>query len=131
MLKSSRKRTRDELKILNTYPPPRDDPRFKSYWEPLILNVTQRQNFKEDHLFQVATLCGLYVEKDALEEIIQQEGAFYFTTGGRNGDVHKQRPEVDRLSTVTNQILYFTKALGLVLHKDTQTKLNDAEEEWE
>jgi hypothetical protein len=128
---SSRKRPAAEEAILKTYPPPKKGKEFQRYWEPLILNVAQRQNFKEDHLFQVATLCGLYVEKDRLEEIISTEGAFYFTSGGRSGDIHKQRPEVDRLSTVTNQILYFTKALGLVLHKDTQTKLNEAEEEWE
>jgi phage terminase small subunit len=106
--------------------PKPDHAGFTEYWEETLPAILSRENFKPPHLQHLRVLCDLYVDYDQLQAIIDLEGRTYWSAG-RNGDQLKLRPEVQQMNRVLSDIRNYSKMLGLLLVKDTQT--NDDEEE--
>ena len=106
--------------MLTKYPSPKTKPTFVHYWGIYLPSIVSRENLKPAHLQQLRILCDLSVEYDELQDIIDLEGRTYLSVG-RNGDQIKLRPEVDLLKKIVTEIRSYSKMLGLVLYKDTET----------
>lgn len=114
------------------YPSPRpSNSPFSSYWNILISEIVPRENFKRGHLLQLKILCDLYCEKDNLDDTIDLMGTTYITGGDRHGDQEKIRPEVLQRNQVVRSIHMYTKVLGLILYKDTETGEGETSENWD
>lgn len=111
-----------DLPVPKKYTPPKAHPTFVKMWEVLIDEVTSRENFKKGHLYQLEILCDLYVEVDKLTSALEISGYTYETSGGRNGDQYKMYPEVAQLNRARAEIRNYSKHLGLLLFKDTDTR---------
>lgn len=119
--------------ILQNPAPPGSTPLFKHYWEALIVELESRDMLKSWALFQLETLCNLYVEEKEIQIAIKNAaGMFYENNEGRNGNVRKPTPEARRLGEIRSQILQFNKNLGFVLSRDSAPKKNSkvTEDEW-
>jgi len=108
------------------YPAPKSDKRFNYYWDRNLGNITSRDNFKQEHLDQLAILCQMYVDCEKIEAVIQEDGMTY-ESSGRNGKQIKTHPLLTQLNVVRTHIAVYAKMLGLTLNKDT--KLRESEEE--
>lgn len=118
--------------ITNKFPPPPGKSNhFIYYWNILVPEVADRPNFKPGYLLQLAVLCDLYVQKDNLDHIIEEQGYSYISEGTHGASVERIRPEVTLRSSVIDDIKDYTKILGLILYKDTKTKAVEGEAEWE
>jgi len=112
------------------FPAPKKDPSFVRRWTPNCKEIMKRENFKEIHLQQLEVLCDMYVEYDKLYALLEMEGYNYVTEGGRHGAQIRPRPEVGQMNILRGQIAVYTKMLGLVLVKDSETK-EPEKGEWE
>jgi hypothetical protein len=112
-------------------PPPGKTNHFMYYWNTLVPEIAERDNFKTGHLLQLAVLCDLYVQKDTLDNVINTEGYSYISAGTHGASVERVRPEVRLLNAVVDDIKDYTKMLGLLLYKDTSTKPEEGEQDWE
>lgn len=113
------------------YPSPDPDPEFIKYWRSYIPSVTGRENFNSGHLFQLEILCSLHKEHKKLQDTLDITGYTYMSEGGRNGQIMKPYPEVTQMNSVRNQIIIYTKMLGLTLVKDTSPSESKEANEWE
>ena len=111
------------------YPAPREEARFNYYWDRYIDNVVQRDNFKNEHLDQLAILCQMYVDVEEIEDDLRAEGRTY-TVQGRSGAQIKCHPLVAQLNVLRTEIRNYNRVLGLVLDKDKQLKDTKSKNEW-
>lgn len=111
------------------YPCPRNEPRFKAHWDKLIADICQRPNMKESHLTQLEILCELYVELDDLNKLIKKHGMVFHSIS-RQGETLKIRPEVSQKNRVVAEIRNYSKALGLILHKDQAKRPEPDSDSW-
>ena len=109
--------------------PPKSHPEFVKKWKALLPEITARDNFKPGHLYQLEVLCDLYVEYSQLMDILEVTGQTFVSIDGRNGTQIKQRPEVNQLNSVRAEIRSYSRHLGLLLVKDTDTG-GDQEDEF-
>lgn len=115
-----------------TYHSPGNHPIFIKTWKTLLPEIQKRENFKEGHLRQLEVLCDLYVEYHKLRDIIDVAGYTMDTEGGRNGPQSKPMVELRQLNKTRELILAYSKQLGLVLYKDTETTPNDGDKnDWD
>lgn len=110
--------------------PPKTNKIFVAKWNSLLPDVMARDNFKPGHLFQLEILCDLYVEYQDLLDSLELTGPTFVTTDGRNGTQVKMRPEVNQLNRVRAEIRNYSKHLGLLLVKDTETSEGSMEDEF-
>jgi hypothetical protein len=83
-------------------------------------------------LLRLETLCDLYVEKETLNSILEVSGVSYDGGEGRSGYTLKLRPEVAQLNKVKQDILNYSKSLGLVLKESKSARVEDeVKDEWE
>lgn len=111
------------------YPAPIEDPAFNVYWDKYVDNLVHRENFKAEHLDQLAILCRMYVELDEIEEEIRLMGRSY-RTSGRHGDQIKVNPLVKVAADLRSEIRNYNKMLGLLLEKDKKMKDTTTKNEW-
>lgn len=112
------------------YRPPSTNITFVAHWENFIENVVARKNFNQGHLAHLEILCKLYVELEKLEGIVERKG-YTYRVESRQGAQIKTRPEVVQLNHTRQDILRYSKMLGLMLVKDQQMKKDDeAKDEW-
>lgn len=111
------------------YPSPKTDERFNFYWDKYIDNVVERDNFKTEHLDQLAVLCQMYVDLEECQEDIEAEGRTYKIVG-RNGAQIKCHPLVAQINTLRTEIRNYNKALGLTLERDRKMKDTTSKNEW-
>jgi phage terminase small subunit len=116
----------DASKIRNPKP---DHAGFTEYWEEILPDISSRENLKPSHLQQLRILCDLLVDYDQLQAIIELEGRTYLSVG-RNGDQWKLKPEVQQMNRVLSEIRNYSKMLGLLLYKDTETGDEEDEDEF-
>lgn len=107
--------------ILKKYPPTRPGQEFARRWNSILPEIVARENFKLGHLYQLEILCDLYVEYQTLVDVLEISGQTFVTTDGRNGTQIKQRPEVMQLNRVRSEIRNYSRHLGLLLFKDTDS----------
>lgn len=107
---------------------PKTHPEFVRKWDSLLPEIMGRDNFKRGHIYQLEILCDLYVEYAELMNILEVVGQTFVTTDGRNGTQLKQRPEVNQLNRVRSEIRNYSKHLGLLLVKDSDTGGDDEDE---
>lgn len=111
------------------YPSPNPDKHFSMYWDKYIEGVISRDNFRNEHLDQLAILCQLYVDNDTLTDEINETGMTY-VTNGRNGIQIKIKPEVSQRNITRTEIRNYNKALGLIIEKDKTNNGDKNEDEW-
>jgi hypothetical protein len=120
---------KNKLEILKN--PPKKDPIFIRIWEILIDEVMANEKFKTGDLLRLEVLCDLYVEKDRLEQIIEMIGFTYDGGETKVGNIWKLRPEVTQLNKVKQDILNYSKSLGLVLTQSKSSMASSDEvDEW-
>ena len=102
-------------KLLKQFPPPRNSEIFQAKWKLFLPKIVRRQNFSQAHLAQLEVLCDLFVEYANLRDVVDMTGHTYKTPDG----LVKQYPEVPQMNACRNQIVYYTRMLGLLLTKDT------------
>lgn len=115
---------------IDKYPSPREKFEFTEYWEKYIDGICSRDNFKVEHLDQLKVLCDLFVEHDEYIEYFETHDRTYISVG-RNGDQIKVHPLMSQLNRVRAEIRNYTKALGIVLFKDTDTGEEEEKDEWD
>ena len=112
------------------FKPPQSGKTFVKYWEMFIEDVSQRDNFKRNHLLQLETLCELYEEMSELKADIKVNG-YTFLSEGRNGMQEKIRPEVQQLNRIRAEIRAYSKMLGFLLAKDSLKTGEEEDDEWD
>jgi hypothetical protein len=75
-------------------------------------------------------LCGMHKEYKKLMDVIEVTGHTYMSESGRYGQVLKKYPEVEQINIIRNQILAYTKMLGLMLVKDISPSDSKEADEW-
>lgn len=108
---------------------PKNDEKFKKYWNKYVEDISSRENFRESHLTQLEILCDLHVEYDTLLIVLDLEGTTYVTTG-RFGVQVKVHPCVGQKNKVVAEIRAYLKLLGLTLSIDSEEPDNGEEDEW-
>lgn len=106
---------------------PNNSPEFVAYWDILVEGIRDRENLRKVHLHQLKILCNLYIEYDALCELVQEQG-YVTQVESRYGIKEIIRPEVEIRKNVLSQIIHYSKLLGIVLVKET--KADDPVSEW-
>lgn len=118
----------EKIKYLKS-PKPKDK-EFTYYWSIFVVDVVQRDNFKEGHLEQLRILCQLYCEFNDLSARIKEEG-YTYVTETRNGTQQKISGNVSVREKITSQICQYSKLLKLVLEKDKASGPGEEVEEWD
>lgn len=109
---------------------PVPDGSYKIYWDRIMEDIFERDNFKESHLASVKMLCDLYTEYEICKNKIDMLGMTY-ESEGRNGYQVKKRPELEQMNKLRADIAAYCKLLGIVLTKDTKTKESENKDEWD
>ena len=112
------------------YPSPSKDPSFKNRWDRFIGDVYNQQNFSESILFQLEVLCDLYVELNALNEIIKEKGYTYVSHTSQ-GTSERIRHEVGARAKVLVEVRHLTASLGLTASKKSKIRADDEDGEWD
>jgi hypothetical protein len=110
--------------------PKEDDANFTRYWNMFVADIQNRENLKPSHLQQLSILCDISVQYDFLTNVLSIRGYTYESIG-RNGVQIKQRPELLQLNKILSEIRNYSKMLGLVLFKDTETTKSKKRNEFE
>jgi hypothetical protein len=89
-----------------------------------------KPNFEEGILPRFEILCSLHVRLQVLEEELAQVGEFY-TSNTQYGPVERQRPQAIERNKIIDKIDTYSKNLGLILSRATQSKAPNPEaDEW-
>jgi len=115
--------------MLRKFPPPKNGVVFKQKWAEFLPSIVMRENFKANHLSQLAMLCDLFEEYDVLNEFLRKNGYTYISIG-RNGKVFKNYPQAITLERVRASIAQYLKVLNVLPGKDVSTASGTEEEEW-
>jgi phage terminase small subunit len=112
-------------------PPKESSEAFLTYWNMFIGDVSERENLKNSHLYQLRILCDMCVEYDELKEVLVLQGRTY-ESHGRNGTQVKLNPEVAHMKSIITEIRNYSRMLGITLVKDTKiTKKQETGEEFD
>lgn len=111
------------------YPAPKKNKIFKHYWETLLPKVIERENFHISHLKQLEVLCDLYIDYHNFSKYLEENG-YTYESDGRYGVVRREHPEIKLKQKSVSEIRQLSKALGIVLAKDTSSNRDEEGDEW-
>lgn len=108
--------------------PKKEDELFTDYWDIFVLAVSERDNFREDHLNQLSILCDLYVEYDQLQFLLKEEG-YTIVSETKFGVQVKAHPCVNQKIKIVSEIRAYTRMLDLTLSRGLKSSTDG--DEWE
>lgn len=115
---------------LRKYRCPKKDKKFKKYWDLLIADVVERDNFKGSHLLQLELLCDMFVDYATMKEIVEREGVLV-DVDTRYGDRLLPHPLTTRIDKTLVTIRTYCKLLGIETYRDTKVKEPEGADEWD
>jgi len=109
---------------------PKKDENFRRYWNILIKDVENRDNFKLAHIKQLEVLVDLLLDYDLFTTFLREKGSSY-ESRTQYGVTYKKFPEVEMRQKTIASIKDYCKLLGITLTKDMQGKADPEASTWE
>jgi phage terminase small subunit len=106
------------------------DEAFTFYWDIMLPDLEKNASLNPGHLLQFKVLCDAYCQYDKLKEKVDEEGTVLVKINAQ-GESFVPNPNVTQLNKITDMILKYSKALGLLIAKsEIKSEATEEEDDW-